>query len=134
MLDDWLENESEIYLVIDEAHHATAKSYRKLISYIESKILNVKTVGLTATPFRTSEQEKGLLGKVFTDDIAYKIDLDTLIKKGILSMPICENCDTKVILGDNLGLNALNSIEQLDVIPDDISEYIASNKERNYVI
>ena len=49
-------------------------------------------------------------------------------------MPICENCDTKVILGDNLGLNALNSIEQLDVIPDDISEYIASNKERNYVI
>jgi ATP-dependent helicase IRC3 len=134
MLDNWLENESEIYLVIDEAHHATAKSYRKLISYIESKVLNVKILGLTATPFRTSEQEKGLLGKVFTDDIAYKIDLDTLIKKGILSIPICENCDTKVILGDNLGLNALNSIEQLDVIPDDISEYIANNKERNYVI
>lgn len=133
-LDKWLKNEKELYLIVDEAHHATAKSYRKIIDYIKTKILNLKILGLTATPFRTSEQEKGLLGKIFTDDILYKIDLDTLIKKGILSTPICESCNTDVILGDNLGLNAIKSIEQLDVIPEDIAEAIADNKERNRFI
>lgn len=28
-LDNWLKEETEIYIVIDEAHHSTAKSYRK---------------------------------------------------------------------------------------------------------
>jgi len=133
-LDKWLKNENELYLIIDEAHHATAKSYRRIIDYIKTKNVNVKILGLTATPFRTSEQEKGLLGKIFTDDILYKIDLDTLIKKGILSTPICESCNTDVILGDNLGLNAIKSIEQLDVIPEDIAQAIADNKERNRFI
>lgn len=133
-LDKWLKNEDELYLIIDEAHHATAKSYRRIIDYIKTKNVKVKILGLTATPFRTSEQEKGLLGKIFTDDILYKIDLDTLIKKGILSTPICESCNTDVILGDNLGLNAIKSIEQLDVIPEDIAEAIADNKERNRFI
>ena len=134
MLDKWLNNEKELYLIIDEAHHATAKSYRRIIDYIKAKNLNVKLLGLTATPFRTSEQEKGLLGKIFTDDILYKIDLDTLIKNEILATPICESCNTEVILGDNLVLNAIKNIEQLDVIPEDIAEAIANNKERNRFI
>lgn len=134
MLDKWAKNEEEIYLVIDEAHHATAKSYRRIIDHINQKELTLKILGLTATPFRTSKQEQGLLGKIFTDDIVYKVDLDTLIKKGILSTPICESCDTDIILGDNLGLNAIKSIEHLDIIPEDIAEYIADNKERNRFI
>ncbi|KAF1084008.1 type I restriction enzyme EcoKI subunit R [Sporotomaculum syntrophicum] len=134
MLDKWLKDEKEIYLVIDEAHHATAKSYQKIINYVKSKKLNIKILGLTATPFRTSEQEKGLLKQVFSDDILYKVDLDTLIKRGILSTPICESCDTDVIMGDKLGLKAIKSIEQLDIIPEDIAATIAENKERNRFI
>lgn len=78
-LDKWLENEDEVYLVIDEAHHSTAKSYRKIINYIRNKANNVKLLGLTATPFRTATEEAGLLGKIFTDDIVYKIDLKDLL-------------------------------------------------------
>lgn len=133
-LDDWMTGEDEIYIVIDEAHHATARSYRKILEYVKSKVSHVKLIGLTATPFRTSEQEQGLLGQIFTDDIIYKIDLDTLIKKGILSTPICESCDTEIMLGDELGLNAIKSIERLDVIPEDIAGYIADNKNRNRFI
>ena len=133
-LDSWLNGEAEIFLVIDEAHHATARSYRRIIEYVGRKVTHVKTLGLTATPFRTSEQEQGLLGKIFTDDIAYKVDLDTLIKRGILSTPICESCDTEIMVGDELGLRAIKSIEQLDVIPEDIAEYIADNKNRNRFI
>lgn len=68
-LDEWLMDQDELYLVIDEAHHATARSYRRIIEHIKAKLSNVKMLGLTATPFRTSEQEQGLLGQIFTDDI-----------------------------------------------------------------
>ena len=133
-LDKWLNGEDELFVVIDEAHHATSRSYRRILEYVKSKDGNTKVVGLTATPFRTSEQEQGLLGKIFTDDIVYKMDLDTLIKKGILSTPICESCNTDVQLGNEIGLNALKSIERLDVIPEDIAEYIADNRIRNHFI
>lgn len=41
-LDKWLKNEAEIYFVIDEAHHATAKTYRKVIDYLKEKVPVVK--------------------------------------------------------------------------------------------
>jgi len=37
-LDKWLAGEDEIYFVIDEAHHATARTYRRIIEYVKSKI------------------------------------------------------------------------------------------------
>ena len=133
-LDEWLNGENELYFVIDEAHHATARSYRRIIEYVQKKVKTVKMLGLTATPFRTSEQEQGLLGQIFTDDIVYKVDLDTLIKRGILSTPICESCDTNILFGDELGLGAIKSIEKLDIIPEDIAEHIADNRNRNHFI
>ena len=130
----WLKGEKELFVVVDEAHHATARSYRRILEYVKSNVTDAKIIGLTATPFRTSKQEQGLLSQIFTDDIVYKIDLDTLIKKGILSTPFCESCDTEIQLGNELGLNALKSIERLDVIPEDIAKYIADNKNRNRFI
>jgi superfamily II DNA or RNA helicase len=64
-----------VFLIIDEAHHATAKEYRELIEKIREAVPSVKVLGLTATPFRTADNEQGLLKKIFYDDIAYKIDL-----------------------------------------------------------
>ena len=133
LLGKWVANE-EVYLIIDEAHHSTAKSYRKIINYVEKAASNIKLLGLTATPFRTSDNEQGLLGQIFTDDIVYKVDLLTLIKKGILSTPIHESCETNIEVGDAVGLKALKSIEDLDIIPDDIAEAIANNGNRNRII
>lgn len=132
LLDNWVED--GMYFVIDEAHHATAKTYRRIKEYLEDRVNNLKTIGLTATPFRTDEKEKGLLGEIFKDDIVYDINLKTLINKSLLSRPIFEECDTNILVGENLGLNALKSIERLDNIPQDIAEEIAKNAERNSVI
>ena len=99
MIGKWLKDQ-DVYLIIDEAHHATAKSYRRIIDYAKDSARNLKLLGLTATPFRTSEKEKGLLGKIFTDDIIYQIDLLTLMKKGILSKPVPESCETNIDFGD----------------------------------
>ena len=138
-LDYWLKGVNELYVVVDEAHHATARSYRRILDHIKDKLhnRNVKIIGLTATPFRTSEQEHGLLGQIFRNGengMVYKIDLDTLIKRDILSTPEFEGLETKADFGRELGLNAIKSIERLDTIPDDIADYIANNGKRNRFI
>ena len=129
-LEKWLADE-DIFLVIDEAHHAVAKSYKRIISYVEQHAKSVKLLGLTATPFRTSEEEKGALKQIFTDDIVYKTDLTTLIEKKILATPYFEECETNIPFSDELGLRAIQSIEHLDILPEDIAFKIGGNSDRN---
>ena len=132
-LKNWLNGE-EIYLVIDEAHHAVAKSYKKIIQYVADHTKSMKLLGLTATPFRTSEDEQGALKQVFTDDIVYKTDLDALIKKGILATPVFKKWNTNLQFTEHLGVKALKSIENLDMLPENIVNDIAGSKERNRII
>lgn len=132
-LNDWLKDE-EIYLVVDEAHHAVAKSYKKIIRYVEENAGSVKLLGLTATPFRTSDNEKGALKQIFTDDIVYKTDLMHLIKKDILATPVFKEFNTDISFSEPLGVKALKNIENLDIIPEDIANEIAENSERNRFI
>lgn len=145
-LDSWLANEDEIFLVIDEAHHSTAKTYRKVIDYVKSRIKNLKLIGLTATPFRTAESEQGLLSKIYTDGIrddqavkndvgiVYQIGLKELINSRILSAPKFETYYTDLEYGANLELDALESIQNLDTLPPDIAEEIATGAARNNLI
>lgn len=133
-LDKWLAGEKELYLIIDEAHHSTAKTYRRVIDYVRSKVPSVKRIGLTATPFRTAEDEQGLLAKIYSDDITYQIGLKELINRQILSKPIFEAYYTDEEYGDALGLDAWESIQHLNVLPDDIAEQIAVSAARNKLI
>ena len=133
-LDGWLKNE-DVFLVIDEAHHAVAKTYRKTIKYVEEHAKSMKLLGLTATPFRTSEKEKGALYQIFTDDIVYKIDLNTLIDRHILAYPtFVDGCETGVELGDMVGLKNIQEIENFDALPKNIQEFLQENNKRNSFI
>ncbi len=145
-LDKWLEGEEEIYLVVDEAHHSTAKTYRKVISHVQSKVKNTKIIGLTATPFRTADREKGLLSRIYLDGvksgkaekgnigIAYQIGLKELINKRILSKPIFESYYTEEAFDGAIGLDDLDKISHLDVIPEDIANQMADSAARNRLI
>ena len=145
-LDLWLKGEKELYLIVDEAHHSTAKTYRKVIDYIKAKIPNLKLIGLTATPFRTAEEEQGLLAKIFTDGInngrvvhgdigiTYQIGLKELINRQILAKPIFESFYTDEEYGDSLGVDAWESIQHLDVIPDEVAQQMADSAARNKLI
>ncbi|WP_436513011.1 DEAD/DEAH box helicase family protein [Clostridium thermobutyricum] len=134
MIGKWFNGEDEIYLIIDEAHHSTAKTYRNLIEYVNSKIEKVKLLGLTATPFRTNDNERGLLSKIYEDGIVFKVDLKDLIKKEILSRPEFEECKTEIKFGHSIGLKAIKRIENFDSIPQDIADKIGQNTERNKII
>jgi hypothetical protein len=119
--------------VIDEAHHATAKTYRFIVDGLARNIPRLKILGLTATPIRTSEQERGLLKKVFPDDIVYKIDLKTLIARGILAEPNFRDTLTHYEIAREISTRDVDRIKQFD-LPTDIATKLAAQKERNHLI
>ena len=134
LLNSWTNSSEDIFLVIDEAHHATAKTYRKIIDALkgdESTPRHFKMLGLTATPFRTAENEQGLLGKLFGETPIYKVDLRTLIAQGILAEPVFEELLTHIDMAKELTEKDIKSIHAFDELPEHIAVQIAESSERN---
>lgn len=137
LLNNWIRYSPELLLVVDEAHHATAKTYRKLINAIKgdlqqrSHVGGFKMLGLTATPFRTDESEKGLLKLVFPDDIIFSEHLRTLVTRNILAEPIFEQLQTELKFSDKLTTKDIKAIENFDKLPKQVAERIAKSKIRN---
>lgn len=136
LIKNWIKaSKEDIFIVVDEAHHAVAKGYVKILKEVEKEAKGkVRIIGLTATPFRTSEDEKGALKKIFKDDITYGIDLRKLINTEILSQPIFIEEKTKVDMSLDLSEKQLNFIKNSDVLPEDVAKFIAENKDRNRFI
>ncbi|MBR4324796.1 MAG: DEAD/DEAH box helicase family protein [Bacteroidales bacterium] len=134
---NWLNGNEEIFLVIDEAHHAPAKTYRKLIERLEENVLKFRMLGLTATPIRTMNNEAGYLAKIFPDDMVYSVDLRSLIRNGILAEPKFEEIETGVNLAKDLSDEEIQKISEgfdLDSIGPNVAKKIADNNERNNLI
>ena len=73
LYNNWINgNTEEIFLVIDEAHHAPAKTYRKLIQNIQENVSRFQMLGLTATPFGSviEDYSSKELKKVFDKHIS----------------------------------------------------------------
>lgn len=71
-------------LIIDEAHHAISKSYRRVIDYFRRNE-NLRVLGVTATPDRSDEVA---LGMIF-EDVAYEYGILDGINDGWL-VPIMQ--------------------------------------------
>jgi superfamily II DNA or RNA helicase len=68
-------------LYVDEAHHAAAPTYRKIIDAVTTANPDVIVVGLTATPVRADATK---LGDVFTE-VTFSKSMIDLIEAGYLS-------------------------------------------------
>jgi superfamily II DNA or RNA helicase/diadenosine tetraphosphate (Ap4A) HIT family hydrolase/HKD family nuclease len=66
------------YVVVDEFHHASAATYRRLIDYFKPRFL----LGLTATPERT---DGGDLLALCQENLVYRCDLFEGIRRELLS-------------------------------------------------
>lgn len=142
----WLSGQTDAFLVVDEAHHATAKTYRQLIELLVNSVPHLKVIGLTATPFRTLESERGLLSKIFKDGvvdgrvvrddvgIAYQIGLQDLINRFILARPYIDACQTEEHFGDSLGARDIDLMRRFDRIPDKVAMQMVASRERNRLI
>lgn len=78
------------YLIIDEAHHAAAPTFREVIAYFQPRF----TLGLTATPERPDERS---LLEIFRQT-AHRLDLEDAIRRGILVPIRCVRVETNVDL------------------------------------
>ena len=128
----------KLLIVLDEAHHAAAVSYRSIIATMKKYIPHVDILGLTATPYRTAKSEQGSLKKIFStgNGIAYSIDMNTLISAGILANPKHIEVSTKVDMtqlfdGSELLKIARNDLTSLD---EKSLKKLNENTERNQLI
>ncbi len=101
------------YLIIDECHHASAKSYRKILTYFHPKF----TLGLTATPERADGED---LLEIF-QDFAHKLDIKEAVETGVLCPVRCIRIKTNINMSDvrinGFKYNALD-LEETIMVPD----------------
>ncbi len=82
-----------LMVVVDEAHHASAPGYRRVLGELRER--NAPLLGLTATPVRMDEADQKRLWNLF-GGVIYEIDKKTLFNKGILATPVLETVNTKI--------------------------------------
>ena len=101
------------YLIIDECHHASAKSYTNILTYFRPKF----TLGLTATPERADGAD---LLEVF-QTVAHKLDIKEAVETGVLCPVRCIRVKTNIDMSDvrinGFKYNSLD-LEQTIMIPD----------------
>ena len=88
-LDEFKEDEFG-YLIIDEAHHAAADTYQKVLSYFKPDF----TLGLTATPERTDETD---ILDIFKHTV-HRLDIQTAVEIGELVPVRCIRIHTNIDL------------------------------------
>ncbi|MGL5544815.1 MAG: DEAD/DEAH box helicase family protein, partial [Cetobacterium sp.] len=76
--DEYFSKDYFDYIVIDEFHHSSAKSYSEILNYFKPKFL----LGLTATPDRA---DSGDIYKLCDYNIAYECDFRVAINNGWLT-------------------------------------------------
>lgn len=79
------------YLIVDEAHHAAADTYQKILAYFHPEF----TLGLTATPERTDDNRAIL--DIFKNT-AHKLDIRTAVEIGELVSIRCIRIHTNIDL------------------------------------
>ncbi len=88
-LEDFKDDDFD-YLIVDEAHHAAADTYQKVLSYFKPSF----TLGLTATPERADD--KSIL-EIFKNT-AHKLDIQTAVEIGELVPVRCIRIHTNIDL------------------------------------
>jgi superfamily II DNA or RNA helicase len=141
--------EKKLIVVIDEAHHATMPSYKKVLDRIDKINPNRILLGLTATPLRMSEKETIELNKIFNAkervdrekglvsyEYIYKIDLAYLIRTGFLARPHYKYTYTE-IKGDiefELSVSDLEYFKQFGELTEELKSRLARSQTRNEII
>ncbi|MFZ1730542.1 MAG: DEAD/DEAH box helicase family protein [Bacteroidota bacterium] len=130
-LHDFLKSsEGKLVIVFDEAHHAPAPSYRRLMLGLQGAFPKAAFLGLTATPTYSDERKIGWLKKVFPQSIIHQAVASDLIAAGVLSRPIFEQANTNVVPEFDprefeLWVNTYRDL------PEDVIDKLARNRERN---
>lgn len=134
-LEEFLKSSNgKLFIVFDEAHHAPAPTYRRLITSLQERFPESVVLGLTATPTYADERKIGWFEKLFPQKVLYQVKFQTLQASGILAKPNFEyiKTDIKVPFPEEEYKNWVDTYAP--DLPSQIIAYLADNRERNSFI
>jgi superfamily II DNA or RNA helicase/HKD family nuclease len=115
------------YIVVDEAHHAEAPTYKKVMGHFKPKFL----LGMTATPTRTSGEDVFAL---FDNNIAYQITLQDALGADLLSpfhyFGIADLTVDGATVDDDSDFSLLTSEARVDHIVSEIEKHTVRAERR----
>lgn len=124
----------KVMIVVDEAHHTLAPSYRRIVKAIREKRPDAKLLGLTATPVRLTEKATGQLMKIFDNKIVFSVSMSELIADKILSTPKYVPIDTNIDIETLIDIDERNYISKWGEFPESLVMKVAKTNERNEII
>jgi superfamily II DNA or RNA helicase len=130
---DELLADPRLFLVVDEAHHAPAKSYRDVISQL-MHTKQFRVLGLTATPTRTIEDERPILSGLFGKRVLFQVDPKVLVERGILSRPRIVQVKTNADAEAGVTPSDREHVAQFSELSEEWLERIAHLSARNQLI
>lgn len=104
---DMFKDDDFDYIIIDEAHHASADTYQKVLAYFKPKFI----LGLTATPERADDTN---ILEIFKNT-AHKLDIQTAVEIGVLVPVRCIRIHTNIDMTKVRFNSVQYNIRDLDV-------------------
>lgn len=117
-------------VVFDEAHHAPAPTYARLIEALRARCPKLVLLGLTATPQYAKKESSGWLKKLFPQEILHQVKASQLMADGILSRPHFEHVQTdfRATFTEREYAKWIATYQDL---PETIISQLAESRERN---
>ena len=122
-----------LLVVFDEAHHAPAPSYRRLLQQLREACPGMMLLGLTATPTYSNENKQGWLAKLFPQRIVHQETPQNLMASRVLAKPVFEEARTN-FEPDFTDREYAEWIGTNRDIPEETVSYLATNRARNEYI
>jgi ATP-dependent helicase IRC3 len=123
----------QLVVVFDEAHHAPAPTYARLMKALRERVPGLALLGLTATPHYADQNRRGWLPRLFPQGIIHQSRTSELMASGILARPFFEHVPTAVAprFSERDFAKWANGYRDL---PDAVITELAENSARNDLI
>lgn len=123
----------KLFVVVDEAHHTPAPSYRRLVQSLRARFPAMCLLGLTATPTYSDERRRGWLKALFPQGIQAEVKVADLMASGVLAQPHFEKSRTS--FEPDFDPHAYESwLGTYGDLPEQVIEHLARSNERNQAI
>jgi superfamily II DNA or RNA helicase len=122
-----------LFVVVDEAHHAAASSYRKLLKELKNRH-KARLLGLTATPVRMDPDDQARLTEIFDGQFIYQISAQELIHKGILAYPQTVTVTTEIEFERAFDQHDFKHLDQFGELSKRVLDMLAKHARRNNLI